>query len=220
MGNASDPSVGDELCLMSGHFIAAARLHLSSVKEREAAKDPLARDRFALSGIICATSSMDAVTSEAKALHRLVDPHGIAPAISSLNPAIPIVGLLKFVSVAGQPDPGDHQLREACGAYFLRNKFVHYGAIWAREWPQRLLDLGINWTARDPLYSPAPGKPEPSRPAFPDDVLCSEGVEWVIDACTAFLRWWSSKVGKGPWWEGGIVPSKVMIARLSLRPKP
>ncbi len=220
MGNTTDPAVGDELCLMSGHFVAAARQHLDSVKKCEGAKQALDQERFALSGIICAASALDAVMTEAKALRRLDAPHGIAPAIVALNdqPAKPVLGLLKFVPEADQPNPGDRQFREVCAAYFLRNKFVHWDAVWARPWPQRLHDLGVDWKARDPLYRAATGKPAPSRPVFPDDVLCSEGVAWAIDACTAFLRWWSSMARTKPWWEGGIVPAKVMIARVSRRP--
>ena len=218
---AAHPNGGDGLCLMSGQFVAAARLHLDSVKECEAAKEPLDQERFALSVIICAASALDAVTTEAKALHQLDDPHGIAPAIASLNdpPAKPILGLLKFVPEPDQPDPNDLHFREVCAAYFLRNKFVHYDAVWAREWPDRLENLGITWSPRDPLFQAAPGT-EPARPQFPDDVLCSEGVEWVINACTTFLDWWSSAVGKQPWWEGRMVPSKVMIARFAARGQP
>lgn len=207
------PDVGDELCLMSGHFVAAASFHLENARKAETARDSLDQSRHALSSIICSACALESVVSEAKALHRLDNSNDVSAPVLALKPSKAVVGLLKYVPAGLQPGVADATLLNACAAYYLRNKFVHYGAVWAREWPQHLVDLGVDWDCRNPLHSPAPGNPE-VRPFFPDDVLCSEGSEWAFTSCMQFLAWWAGAVGKEPWWAGRTVPSRILVARL------
>ncbi len=210
------PPIGAELSLMSGQFFGAARVHLDSTRQAEAAIESMRQAQFALSGILCAVSALDAVSSEAMAVHGLNPSQPVATAILALGIAAPIVELLKFVSPGAPPTPADTVLQEVYAAYYLRNKFVHYEAEWARAWPPRLLQLGIaSWTPRDPLLGSSPGQAPPVRPQFPDDVLCSEGLQWIIKACSSFLQWWASSVGRQPWWQGRNVPTKLLTVRIA-----
>ncbi len=213
---ANAPNVGDSLSLMSGHFFFAARLHHESTERAEAEKESMKQSQFALSAIVCVASALEAIPSEARATSSKEDSHRVRADIEALNIASPVKALLRFIPEADQPSTSDQRLLDVCCAYHLRNKFVHYTAEWARDWPSRLAELGIScWTPRDPLLQSNPGQGPVPRPRFPEDVLCTEGVGWSINACSTFLKWWSDTLAIRPWWEGRTVPTKLLTVRLA-----